>query len=187
MKLVVVMGLVLALGGCASPSWTVIRQEPTNKIAGNSVFAVLPIDTTAAARDGRTPDEVLQRKGFADGSAEVTQAFSEYLKTHAAQVGRLVIHERADEASFIVRSKISYMDPGMVTTIYSRPSKLVMQFSIEDRNGRVLDVIEVESSTDATSVREPPSDRYEKDLRRISRRVIEYLAMRSEPPEGSSL
>ncbi|MBL9027470.1 MAG: hypothetical protein JNL21_35085 [Myxococcales bacterium] len=187
MKLVAVAGLVFFLAGCTSPSWTVIQQEPSNALAGSSEFAVLPIDTSAVASRGRSSDEVLVRKGFADGSAEVTSAFAGYLKLHAERTGGLRLHDAPEEASFVVRPKISYMDPGLVTTVYSRPSKLVMQVSIEDRLGNVLDIIEVESSTEARSMKEAPAERYEADLRKISRRVVEYLAARSASPEGPTL
>lgn len=186
-RLTSILALLVALTGCASSPWSVVRQEPTNPIAGSKMFAVLPVDATHIVKEGKSDKDVLAKHGFSDGSSELTEAFSSYMQTSASRVGGFVLHYGDHEAvDFVIRPRIAEMDPGLSTTVYSRPSKVVMEVSIEHRDGRVLDVIRVESSTPVEQVKDP-GERYRQDLKRITRHVVDYLSLRTQVPESTSL
>lgn len=168
--------LAIALAGCASSRWTVVRQEPTNALAGSSRFAVLPVDPASVPATAQSDH------------AELSEVFSSYLQANASRVGSLVIHHGDHEnVDFVIRPRVAEIDPGMVTTVYTRPSKLVMEVSIEHRDGRVLDVIQVESSTDASSGAASADERYKRDLQRITRRVVDYLSLRTQVGDQTTL
>ncbi|MBL9026597.1 MAG: hypothetical protein JNL21_30645 [Myxococcales bacterium] len=186
-RLASILALLVALAGCASSPWSVVRQEPSNPMAGSKMFAVLPVDATPIIEKGKSDKDTLAKHGFSDGSTEMTEVFSSYMQTNASRVGGLVIHHgEHDSVDFVIRPRIAEMDPGLSTTVYSRPSKVVMEVSIEHRDGRVLDVIRVESSTPVEQVKDP-AERYKQDLKRITRHVVDYLSFRTQVPDSASL
>jgi hypothetical protein len=175
-KVASAIALAIALAGCASSPWTVVRQEPTNALAGTSKFGVLPVDPASVPPTAQSDH------------AELSEGFSSYLQENASRAGSLVIHHGDHESvDYVIRPKVAEIDPGLATTVYNRPSKLVMEVSIEHRDGRVLDVIQIESSTDVSADAKSANERYKRDLQRITRRVVDYLSLRTQAADQTAL
>ncbi len=162
------LGCVL-LVGCASPSWVVIRQEAAQEPLGQRI-AIEPLDTSHLA--------TVEGLNEPTSTAAASTAFVGYASEAAKTVGGLAVEREAPD--LIIRSKVAEADPGFASTIYTRPSKLVIHVSFERPDGRVLEVIELQSSTNVSTDTKTSSARFERDLRIVTQRLGSYLAARTK-------
>jgi hypothetical protein len=170
--------LCLSTVGCASP-WTVIRQDTTVVVPARAKLNVATLDTSAIGQEGKSDVETLRSQGVETGPAFLSAEFAQSFAANVSRDGSFTVHDDATHADYVIRPTIADLEPGFSGTSYSRPSRTVMRVQIEDKSGRVLDVIEVESSTDGTTEVDTAQERYQRDLQRISRSVLEYLKTRS--------
>jgi hypothetical protein len=170
--------LFLASVGRASP-WTVIRQDAAVSVPARAKLAVVTLDTSAIGKEGKSDVETLRGHGVEAGPSFLDAAFSRSFAASVSRDGSYTVHDDASHADYVIRPLLADLDPGFSGTAYSRPSRTVMRVQIEDKSGRVLDVIEVQSSTDSTTEVDTVEERYQRDLQRISQRVLEYLKTRS--------
>jgi hypothetical protein len=170
--------LCLGAVGCASP-WTVIRQDTAVSVPARAKLAVARLDTSAIAKEGKSDVETLRGHGVEAGPSFLDTAFSQSFATNASRDGSFTVHDDHSHADYVIRPLLADIEPGFTGAAYSRPSRAVMRVQIEDKSGRVLDVIEVESSTDGTTEVDTVEERYQRDMQRISQRVLEYLKTRA--------
>jgi hypothetical protein len=164
--------------GCASP-WTVIRQDAATVVPSKAKLAVVALDTSAIGKEGKSDVETLRGHGVEAGPTFLDAAFSQSFAANVSRDGAFTLHDDATNADYVIRPLLADLDPGFAGTAYSRPSRAVMRVQVEDKAGRVLDVIEVQSSTDSTTEVDTVEERYQRDMQRISQRVLEYLKTRS--------
>jgi hypothetical protein len=165
------LGCVL-LVGCASPSWVVLRQEAAQEPLGQRI-SIEPLDTSHLA----TVQGLNEPTSTAKASADFVGFASEAAKT----IGGLAVEQQAPD--LIVRSKVAEADAGFASTIYTRPSKLVIHVSLERPDGRVLEVIQLQSSTNVSTDTKTSAARLERDLKVVTQRLGSYLAARTKGPE----
>ena len=158
--------VALASSACAASPLTVVHQAPSNPIRGAAEFAVLPVEGPVEGTDPASLDE-----------GRVCDTFAAYLRAKARS-SSLFVHRDVGTADFLIRPRIERLDPGGASLLRARASRIVMRVDIERRDGTVVDVVRVESSTRADPGRDA-EELLDRDLRKISRALADYLGERS--------
>jgi hypothetical protein len=152
---------VLAFGalamGCA-PAWHVVVQAQPDPFLGQRRFAVLPIDY-AGLRVGDKPEPVYlsekdskQQASFAEDKAALNEKFLEELRATARGAGIEVVPATGpNDAPFLIRPSVAFIEPGFYVGVASAPSQVEMTVRITTPDGKVLDEIALAHGTDSRS------------------------------------
>ncbi|NUP10376.1 MAG: hypothetical protein HOW73_30365 [Polyangiaceae bacterium] len=179
----------LFAAGCAPP-WTVIKQAEPNPFAGKKEFVVLPIDYEGLMVGNKTEAEYLGEKKdktvdrFEQDKVDMNDLFTTNLQAVAKDEGIDVDVAAGEVKTFVIKPHIGFMEPGFYAVVASAPSEVVLRLKIEDKDGKVLDEIEIKHQT-------PPSNwgnvaagsRYRQDAEWIGRVAGRYLTTRVYPDD----
>ncbi len=170
-KLFGVVLLACALVGCSSSPWKVVRQGSEQPLPDGARFSIVPLDTAALEKP-----EQKESLGEWGGSSSALWTTS---VTESAALGGIRIAVAGDTGDIILRAKVTEIEPGFVGTVYSRPSKLLLSVNLERPDGSVIDLVEIESSTDSTESMKSAGERLARNLKMTSKYLVEYLTHRS--------
>ena len=186
------MTVGLWLMGCA-PRWTVISQATPNPFLGKKEFVVMPIDYTGLKIGEKSEEEYLsgkEEKADAKGKdsntrsnlegdkAEMSQFFQEKLKNGVSGDGIKITSAAGEITGFVIKPHIGSMEPGYYAYVAARPSRTVMRLKIEDKDGKLLDEIEIVSSSAATMTSPAAGTRYRSDAKTIGDIAADYILSR---------
>lgn len=189
------MTVGLWLMGCA-PRWTVISQATPNPFLGKKEFVVMPIDYTGLKIGEKTEEQYLSgkedkadekgkesntRSNLEGDKAEMSQFFQEKLTNGVAGDGIKITPAAGEITGFVIKPHIGFMEPGFYAYVASRPSRTVMRLKIEDKDGKLLDEIEIVSSTNATMISPAAGNRYRSDSKVIGEIAADYILSRVIP------
>lgn len=180
-----VMLLGLWLGGCG-PRWRVISQASPNPFVGKKEFVVLPVEYKDLRIGKKSEEEYLSEKkdksvdSFQEDKAAMADRFLAVLRDKAAGI---TLETGGEVKSYVIRPNIAFMEPGFYTYFVNRPSKVVMRLKIQDKDGKLLDEIEIEHSTGASMVMAASGSRYRSDAEAIGDIAAEYLRKRTSGEE----
>ncbi len=187
----VVMAVTCALlTGCGAPV-TVLRQATPNPFVGQSQFALEKMDMKGLQVGELSEDRYLaekdesQRASFAGDKEAMQQRFDAGLTEAARDAGLTV--GAAGQAPFVVRPRLTFVEPGYYAVLASGASQATIVVQITRADGTVLDEIEVTHQTDSKSgssiggISLNPSSggRLREDAEAIGQAVGEYLAERA--------
>ena len=138
--------------GCAPP-WTVIKQAEPNPFVGKREFAVLPVEYEGLRVGEKTEEEYKASKEdktvgrFEEDKEKVATTFVANLQAEAQDEDITVTPAAGEVTGYVVRPLVKFMEPGFFAAVVSKPSKIVMRVRLEDKDGKVLDEIEIEHET----------------------------------------
>jgi len=188
--LTILMGLWLM--GCA-PRWTVITQASPNPFIGKKEFVVMPIDYTGLKIGEKSEEEYLEgkeakadakgkdsntRSNLDGDKAEMSTFFLEKLKSGTEDSGIKMNAAAGEITTYVIKPHIGSMEPGFYAFVAARPSRTVMRLKIEDKDGKLLDEIEIVSSSAATMTSPAAGNRYRSDSKVIGDIAADYINSR---------
>jgi hypothetical protein len=187
-RLMMVLGLLfgaLLLFGCG-PSWQVVTQAVPNPMLGKNGFAVLPIDFTGLRVGDTTEAEWMGQKDQEtraswDGDKKgMTEKFQAELISQAGGEGIQVAPGPA-QSSFVVATKITWVEPGVYTGFVNLPSEVEMTVRITTPDGTAVDEIMLKTRVDASMIDAASGARLRHCAENLGAIVAEYLKTRVKP------
>lgn len=182
--LLAVMFLGLFVVGCAPP-WTVIKQAEPNPFVGKTEFVVMPVDYTGLRVGSKTEEEYLSEKkdktvdSFQQDKVDMNELFTTNLRAVATDNGIDVDVAAGEVTTYVIKPHVGFMEPGFYAVIASAPSEVVMRLKIEDKDGKVLDEIEIVHQTSPSNWGNVAAgSRYREDAEWIGRVAGQYVAHR---------
>lgn len=192
LALLTLTAFCLFVVGCAPP-WTVIKQAEPNPFTGKKEFVVMPVDYSGLKIGEKTEEEYLgakeekaeekgkeskTRESLQTDKEEVSNRFQDHLKKVSAKDGISVNLATGEVTTFVIKPHIGFMEPGFYAYVASRPSEIVMTLKIEDKDGKLLDEIEIKHRTEASMINAAAGTRYRKSGDAIGDIVGEYIRLR---------
>lgn len=176
------------LTGCGA-NVAVIRQAEPNPFVGSPRFQVAPLETKGLLVGEMSEEQYLaskdeaQRASFQEDKAAMAERFQAGFAEAVSDAGLAV----ANDAPFVVRPRLVFVEPGFYAVLASAPSQARMRVAITTPDGKVLDEIELAHSTDSKSgmsvggISTNPSSggRLRDDAAAIGEAVGAYLAERA--------
>lgn len=193
MLLLTMLGLTLI--GCG-PRWTVISQASPNPLIGKKDFIVMPIDYTGLKIGNKTEEEYLgakedkaeakgkessTRENLEGDKAEMNTLFLKLLQEDAQSEGIKVKTAAGEIDTYVIKPHIGFMEPGFYTYVVNKPSETIMRVKIEDKDGKLIDEIEIKHSSPATMTSPAAGNRYRSDAKAIGEIMADYLIKRTSP------
>jgi hypothetical protein len=184
--------LAALLTGC-SPNYHVIQQASPNPFVGQTRFAVMPVEMKGLRVGDKTEESYLaekdegQRESFRVDKEAMQHRFDAALVSGARDEGIEV--GAAGQAPFVIRPRITFVEPGFYAVVASGRSRVEMRIQITTPDGKVLDEIEAWNETDSRSgasvggISLNPSSggRLRDDAAGIGQTLADYLAERVHP------
>ena len=142
--------------GCAPP-WTVIKQAEPNPFIGKNDFVVLPVEYEGLMVGTKTEEEYLAEKKdkkvelFERDKGDVEDLFTTNLQAEAKDDG-ITVKSGGEVTGYAIRPLVKMMEPGFFAAVVSKPSQIIMRVRIEDKDGKVLDEIEIEHETTTKTI-----------------------------------
>lgn len=184
LMLVVCALAALWLSGCAYP-WTVVRQAEPNPFLGKKDFVVMPIDYTDLRVGSKTEEEYLSEKkdktvdSFLADKDAMNDIFIGTLKDSAASEGVTVREAAGEIDTYVIKPHIGRIEPGFYAFVASKPSEVIMRLRIENKDGKLLDEIELRHQTSAQNFANVAAgSRYRTDAEWIGQIAGQYLGYR---------
>jgi hypothetical protein len=141
------IALAPLLIGCGHPWQTVVQARP-NPFFNQRRFAVLPVSYEGlSVGETREIDYLSEKDGdkwksWQADKAAINDIYTERLIARAAGSGIQVVRATGpQDAPFVLRPHITFIEPGYYTAIINKASEIRMTLKITDPNGLVLDEI----------------------------------------------
>ncbi len=174
----------LLLVGCG-PRWRVISQAQPNPLAGKTEFVVMPIDYTGLHVGDKTEEEYISEKKdktaerFAQDKVDMNDIFIGNLTASAKSGGVKVRPAAGEVTTYVIKPHIGFMEPGFYAVVASAPSHVVLKLKIEDKDGKVIDEVEIEHKTSPSNWGNVAAgSRYRQDAEVIGDIAGQYLLSR---------
>lgn len=195
-KFVILMTALLAWfsAGCAHVDFQIESQQAPNPLFGARNFVVLPTSFEGLTVGEKSEAEYLSRKSaetaerWQDDKRGVDQEFFLALKSKASKKADLLVDQPEDalsageasgEPAFLVRPRVTFIEPGMNIVVHSIPAQIDLRAEILTRDGDLIDVVRLSTKTSGGySIRQ----RLREGAKRLGRRTGEYLAVRVGQP-----
>ncbi|MBK6513643.1 MAG: hypothetical protein IPG04_05820 [Polyangiaceae bacterium] len=176
--------LGLFLTGCGKP-WKVIQQAEPNPFIGKKEFVVMPVDYSGLMVGSKTEEEYLSEKkdktvdSFQADKVDMNSLVLDNMRSVASKNGVKIATAEGEVTTFVIKPHIPFMEPGFYAVVVSKASEVKMRLKIEDKDGKLLDEIEIRHQT-------PPSNwgnvasgsRYRSDAEAIGKIVGRYISER---------
>lgn len=104
--------------------------------------------------------------------------YLEKLKSGTADNGIKINAAAGEITSYVIKPHIGSREPGFYAFVAARPSRTVMRLKIEDKDGKLLDEIEIVSSSAATMTSPAAGNRYRSDSKVIGDIAADYINSR---------
>jgi len=182
-----VMLLGLWLSGCG-PQWRVITQASPNPFLGKREFVVLPATYNGLRVGDKSEAEYLSAKkdksvdSFQEDKAAMADRFMAVLRERASKHG-LRLATGGEVTTFVIKANVISMEPGFYTYFVNKPSTVIMRIRIENKDGKLLDEVEIQHSTGASMVMAASGSRYRSDADGLGRITADYLSARAHGQE----
>ena len=162
-----------------------MKQAEPNPLAGRKEIAVLPIDFEGLRIGGRDEakylaDEKNKPEDLAKVKAEVDATFAKSLTAIAKAHGVSITKgPPAGADALVLRPRVRTMEPGFFAFVASGPSKIVLDLTVEDTRGQVLDHVAMDHGTSPTTWEKvEAAARWRDDAAWLGRTAGEYVVHR---------
>lgn len=171
---------------CAAcgPPWVVVTATDPNPLPAEREFVVDEVRYEKvlvgdASESGwlRKQDEK-QRAAWDTGKQTLSQRYAESLASHLPE---LKFAKPNETDAFVVRSRVTFIEPGFYTATAARPTQVNMTVEIANRAGRAVDVIEIRATAPATMSNPTIAERLASAAEVLGERTAEYLRSRVFP------
>lgn len=173
----------LALGGCVEPSVVVVRQAYPNPFRGQARFGVLPLSFEGLVVNERSETEWIRDRNveawLADKAA-MNEAFALELMNEATRAG-VAAAPVAPDANLglpLVRAHVVSIEPGVYAGFFAKGSKTKLDLELVGPGGRSLDLVSLESVTEASVVMASIGARLRNDAGILGQQAGRYLGQR---------
>ncbi len=142
--------LAVAVLGCSTPRkvWTVTQYAHPNPLAGETHFAVVPLDFTDLRVGEELEDDYIARKGedfkrlWVEDKHAMSALFTEQLTSLAAYRGIRISATPAD-APFVIRPSVTFIGRGYFGGPFKKRAVLRAVVDITGPDGELIDQIVV--------------------------------------------
>lgn len=144
--------LGLFLTGCGKP-WKVIQQATPNPFLGKKEFVVMPVDYSGLMVGSKTEAEYLAEKKdktvdrFEQDKVDMDGLITTGIRSVATGNGLKVTPASGEVTTFVIKPHVQFMEPGFYAVVVSKPSEVKLRLKIEDKDGKLLDEIEIRHQT----------------------------------------
>lgn len=172
------------LAGCG-PKWIVLTQATPNPLLNQNKFGMMPIDYTGLIVGEKSEADYLaskdeeSRASWAGDKAGIDNEFNRVLTEKAAESGINVVKATGPgDAPFMIRPKVEFIEGGIYTYVYNKPSEVRMKVQITTPDGKVIDEIAIKHSTPASITNPAIGNRLRDDGEALGATMAQYLKVR---------
>lgn len=172
------------LAGCG-PRWIVLTQATPNPLLNQNKFGLMPIDYTGLIVGEKSEADYLASKdeetraSWAGDKGGIDTEFGKVLTEKSAENGITVVKATGPgDAPFMIRPKVEFIEGGIYTYVYNKPSEVRMKVQITTPDGKVIDEIAVKHGTPASLTNPAVGNRLRDDGEGLGAIVAGYLKVR---------
>lgn len=173
-----------ALAGCG-PRWIVLTQASPNPLLNQNKFGMMPVDYTGLIVGEKSEAEYLASKdeetraSWAGDKAAIDTEFNKVLTERAQASGITVVKATGPgDAPFMIRPKVEFIEGGIYTYVYNKPSQVRMKVQITTPDGKVIDEIAIKHGTPASITNPAVGNRLRDDGEALGAIMAQYLQFR---------
>jgi len=174
-----------ALVGCG-PRWIVLSQAAPNPLAGQTKFGLMPVDYTGLIVGEKNEADYLAEKDeetrgkWAGDKGAIDSNFFTVLSARSASEGGINVVKATGpgDAPFMIRPHVEFIEPGLYSFVYNKPSMVRMKVQITTPDGRVIDEIQIQHGSPATMGSPAVGNRLRQDGNALGVIMAAYLRFR---------
>ena len=174
----------VVLAGCG-PKWIVLTQAAPNPLAGQTKFGLMPVDYAQLIVGEKSEAEYLASKdeesrgSWAGDKGGIDTEFGKRLMEKATEAGINVVKATGPgDAPFMIRPHVEFIEPGIFTYVYNKPSQVRMKVQITTPDGKVIDEIAIKHGTPASLTNPAVGNRLRDDGEGLGVIMASYLKFR---------
>lgn len=165
------------LASCGDP-WRVRSLAEPNPLVGQSRFTyegtsyqdvIVGKDSEAAHLADKSDEQRVKWDEDKDSIAD-------YFRRGVEQTSKAEIS--STEEDYLIKAHVESMEPGIYTAFFNRPAALTIGVSIVDRQGYVVDEVEVNGSAGSTAFNPTATQRFRESARQAGRAFGKFLNTR---------
>lgn len=172
------------LAGCG-PRWIVLTQAAPNPLVNQNKFGLMPIDYTGLIVGEKSEAEYLaskdeeSRASWAGDKGGIDTEFGKVLMEKATGAGINVVKATGPaDAPFMIRPKVEFIEGGIYTYVFNKPSEVRMKVQITTPDGKVIDEIAIKHGTPASITNPAIGNRLRDDGEALGAIMAQYLQFR---------
>ncbi|MBK8251602.1 MAG: hypothetical protein IPK82_02910 [Polyangiaceae bacterium] len=178
------LGITPLMAGCG-PKWIVLTQAAPNPLLNQNKFAMMPTDYTGLIVGEKSEADYLaskdeeSRASWAGDKGGIDTEFNKRLTEGAAEAGITIVKATGPgDAPFMIRPKVEFIEGGIFTYVYNKPSEVRMKVQITTPDGKVIDEIAIKHGTPAGITNPAIGNRLRDDGEALGKITAQYLKMR---------
>ncbi len=175
------------LVGCG-PKWIVLTQATPNPLLNQNKFGLMPVEYTGLIVGEKSEADYLSSKdeetraSWAGDKAGIDTELGKVLTEKAAESGITIVKATGPaDAPFMIRPKVEFIEPGIYTYVYNKPSEVRMKVQITTPDGKVVDEIAIKHATPASITNPAVGNRLRDDGEALGAILAGYLKVRISP------
>jgi len=172
------------LAGCG-PRWIVLTQAAPNPLVNQNKFGLMPIDYTGLIVGEKSEADYLaskdeeSRASWAGDKGGIDTEFGKVLMEKATGAGINVVKATGPaDAPFMIRPKVEFIEGGIYTYVFNKPSEVRMKVQITTPDGKVIDEIAIKHGTPASITNPAIGNRLRDDGEALGAIMAQYLQFR---------
>ncbi|MEZ4300091.1 MAG: hypothetical protein R3B70_34405 [Polyangiaceae bacterium] len=172
------------LAGCG-PRWIVLTQATPNPLLNQNKFGMMPTDYTGLIVGEKSEADYLASKdeetraSWAGDKQGIDNEFNKTLTEGAASAGITIVKATGPaDAPFMIRPKVEFIEGGIYTYVYNKPSEVRMKVQITTPDGKVIDEIAIKHGTPASLTNPAVGNRLRDDGEALGAIMAQYLKVR---------
>ena len=172
------------LAGCG-PRWIVLTQAAPNPLVNQNKFGLMPIDYTGLIVGEKSEADYLaskdeeSRASWAGDKGGIDTEFGKVLMEKATGAGINVVKATGPaDAPFMIRPKVEFIEGGIYTYVFNKPSEVRMKVQITTPDGKVIDEIAIKHGTPASITNPAIGNRLRDDGESLGVIAAKYLQFR---------
>jgi hypothetical protein len=169
------------------PKWIVLSQATPNPLLNQNKFGLMPIDYTGLIVGEKSEAEYLASKdeetraSWAGDKGGIDTEFGKVLTEKATEAGVSIVKATGPgDAPFMIRPKVEFIEGGIFTYVYNKPSLVRMKVQITTPDGKVIDEIAIQHGTPAGITNAAVGNRLRDDGEALGAIVGAYVKVRTQ-------